>query len=265
MITEQGQRALLGYLSARYSKWADGIVIGIGDQAEASNDNDLQFPIEVARVDIVVPEQLTQSLIARATFTPQSHAQIYEIGILNDISTYDIQHIVSFDHLAEPFTGGTTELELGRYGLRSTRVSAPGSLVYTAQNQDFERYTQQALFSLATNHADTGTSTIEVRVGQDETNYYNYYIPVAPGSGYVVSNWLKADFAAVGFPTWTNITYIEFVLTGDPDIVFDGFAVRTERQNPDVLFVARQVLDTPIQKLTTHNMDVEYRLRTNFG
>lgn len=263
MITEEGTRALLGFLSGRYPAWAGALVIGISDKPAAFNDTDVGFPVEVAPIDVLVPEQATQSIIARSTFNPNTTSEIYEVALINNPVGYSFQQLLSFDEGDESFTGGVQDTVWNRTGLSSARLTNGGAVVYQEENRNLEQEVPRTRFSMAY-MVHSGTGSMRVRIGQDDQNYYEQVLSLNE-AGYGVQHWAKSDFVSTGLPRWNELRY--FAVDVDPgiDITLDGLCMRAPRDNEQSFMIARRVLAQPIQKVVAQFLDVEYKVRMNFG
>lgn len=264
MITETGKRVLFDFFSGARVSWAGAIAIGVHAKQPGPTDSDIEFPVEVAPVNIIVPEQSTQSVITRATFPPLTDSEIYEIGLLSENSTYAFEKIVNFDSAGEQFSGGVPDKLNRRVGSEAVRLAATGSCTYTGQNFSFERYEQRARFSLAYYKPTASSLQIYVRVGQDASNYFNYSLVDNGPAGYKVKHWEKSQFSSVGAPTWSRVSYLNFQAQG-AEASLDGFIVRPYRDGSAALLVARDLTETPVHRVRTQNMDVEFRVRFNIG
>lgn len=282
LITDAGQAAILQYLAGERNNLGEYMAFGIGESVPTPGDLSLDFEYHRTEVDLKQPEPLASRLVFRGTIPDQKTFDIYEIGLYLDddimdegnpnsvITTFDSRDEVDWQQydgvdyvVAEEYAGGRT-------GVASFRLNTPASETYTlirlASPGSFADLQPDDEFAIAFETLNGAADTIEVRFHTDDNNYHAYTF--APGPGFQTHRWKKSDFTDVGTPAWSGLIRMEVVVTagaGGADIIFEGLRYDNVTNNERPVMVSRALLDTPIQKRGTAELQIEYILNVAFS
>ena len=271
LITTEGKRIVQRYLAGQVKNIAEVIAIGVGSTPATISDTNLGFEFDRAGIDLISPDLVAGTLVFRATFSQLSSGLISEIGtysLADSSSPYSSKLILKFDSSTEAWTGGAFALDNNRIGGDLYRLSPAVSATATATlanvGLDFTGYSNSDKISLAYFVTNAFTSSITLRLKVDSSNYFQYVINT-PAAGYKINTFYKSDFSLVGIPTWGNILSVDVLATstagGAAIIDLDGFRVDdSDYSNPNYVLVSHSVLTSPIQKLNTAPLEIEYSL-----
>lgn len=269
LITTEGKRAIMRYLSGQTASIARSLAVGTGTTAAALGDKRLAF--EVARANVVVtsPDFANQKIVLKATLPQDQQYAIWEIGALTLPEQDQLgQSLFTFDSTTEPWTVGTFPTDANRIGADSLRVNAALSTTVTSSLNDIfletSRYLESDKFVLAYAPVDANLASLKIRFKTDASNYFEYTIPTLT-AGYKVESWAKSAMVKTGTPTWDNITSVDLIVTakaaGATNVDFDGLRIEPETYaNPDYALVSRTVLGAPVLKTNVSQTDIEYTL-----
>lgn len=286
LLTDQGKRIIAAYLAGNAPAWAGAIAIGAGDTAATVYDQRLAFEFYRAETKAGAVNFNsavdTHTIVMKAEVDPAVEGTIYEVGIFPDDvngsagmaqssvltvgdDTEPWEHMVSSEWVENTVEADPQYTRIGTNSIVFDD-SGDGRFRFTGISTDFAPYSGADLFAFAMIGTGDDPTTVEIRFNTDDANYYSYTVSVASLLGasgeYKTSSFAKSNWGAVGTPNWSDITSLEFVMTGsDYALQLDGVRVEdADTVNPDYDLVSRTILDDPIYKSAGRQMDVEYYL-----
>lgn len=284
MITTSGKSHIKRYLAGYVPAIAGSIALGIGSTAESLLDANLQFEFVRSDVRLVTYNFATNKLIFKTTIPDSLAAQIYEVAVFSSTSdntgvAYGSRLISTFSQVDEswrklsndtPVSYAVTGSRIGNDALLHTPVASASETSYLRNlNFDFSQNTAADKFTIAFSVINANTSSVQLKLMTDASNYYSYTFSSAEvGSiGYKVLSRTKATATVTGAPNWSQITELQLVTTstagGQSDVEFDG--IRIDNPNDyglDNILVARKVI-TPVTKVAGQPQDLEFSLDIN--
>ncbi len=274
LITTEGRRMILNYLSETSNSFAESIAIGTVSTAPTVNDNRLGFELGRGDIDFRVPEYTSGQITFRAGLDPSITGTVHELGVFsqssNSLANYPSQLLTTFEDSIEDISGGGPDFTKTRAGTSSYRVTAAAGASTTARiinsGTDLSGYQTTDVFGLTCFINDANTSSIQVRAGVDSTNYYRYNIIPGTTLGYRLFEWNKADFVAVGTPDWELITEYSFIVTAGAAataVNLDGLKIDDTDFYAEYGMTSRAVLTSPIVTGTNEQLDIEYVVEFN--
>lgn len=269
LITTEGKRAILRYLSGHTGAFVKSLCVGTSSVAADVADTKLGFEVARANVMVTSPDYLAQKIVFKATLPQEAAFAVWEIGSLTGAAQDTTgQAIMSFDSLSEPWSNVSFVADTNRIGGDEARVSAALSATTTASltelAMDFSQYLDNDKFSLAYEPGNANTASVKVRFLSSAGNYFEYTI-TNPSAGYKVETWNKSAMTKTGTPAWDAITSMEVSVTakaaGATTVDFDGLRIDSIPDSAmDNILVSRTVLASPVVKLAATQMDIEYVL-----
>lgn len=270
VITTEGKRVIMSYLSGDRNRLADGIAVGAFNTAATAADTELALEWARAPITSVSPDYVNTLLIFKARFDSQTAGAIYEAGLWledNNITDYPSKILLDFDSGRDTWSGGAFQTSGARVGENLLRLAPGTSATVTAAMDvafDLSGYSTADTFKLGF-ISTTNVASMFVRFHTDASNYFTYTI-TSPGSGYKNQTFNKTNFTTTGSPNWATITSVTLSATssgaGSSTVDFDLLRIedRDLNTNADRVLVSRFIPAVFIQMLPNVPMDVEYTL-----
>jgi hypothetical protein len=131
-------------------------------------------------------------------------------------------------------------------------------------------YSSEDQLCLAYSKLHTTNATIKIRFFTDASSYYEYtFNPnnttiTDSLSRYGILTQLLGAATITGSPSWSTIKYVE--MQSNADILIDAIRINNN-DNIDTVtgLVSRTVLNSPIEKVATDSIDIEYYLSMSFN
>ena len=280
LITTAGRRIIADYLAGLTASWAGAIAIGSGDAAATVTDTQLSFEyyrngVESRAVAYGIGTGGAHVITVKAPLDNSVSGSIVEMGIyptqFNEKAGAGGGFMIAYGDSTEPwyvYSGGNWVANTTSPDTANMRIGQDGVIVGTGYNRiagtnlDFSSYSGQDQFQFAMQLLSGTPSAIEIRMNTDDSNYFTYSPSVGTlldGTSYTVSSLLKSAWSATGSPDWSNITSIEFRITGTSTIMIDGIRINDEDTiNPSYALVSHAVFATPVVKSDGSLMEIEY-------
>lgn len=255
MITTQGKGAILRSISGGGTPIA-AIAVGVGQTAEALTDTALVYEIHRAPVVIASVDQTAGEVIYKAIIPEEVSGTVYELGAWSDYNLSDDAEplLLTFEPESELWSVGTyvnTNSRIGEYGLQVTGTSTLYGL-----GMDLSVVLPTDVLSMAF-YVNAGVTKVELRLGNDNTNYLSYSIN-NPTVGYNIVSFNRSAMTSMGVVDDESLSQAQLVVTGG-NVVMDGLKINKATPS-DRILVSRKVLTTPFVKQADISMEVEYRL-----
>lgn len=283
VITAEGQKEILKFLSGSSNTIGDFMAFGIGEEPATVDDRKLDFEYYRDRVDLRQPVEQDSKILLRGIVEQEIAFTIHEIGLylLDDVIDERAAStvITSFDALddAEWLLWDGTEFleegfifEGGRTGLESFQLDVPPSsshsLIRNGVFGSFIDLQPDDQFALAYETLSGQADSLEVRFRVNENNYRAYSF--TPSPGFNVERWERSDFTEVGNAPYDEFRSIEIVSTtssNSSNIIFDGLRFDVISTNNGPVLVSRTVLDEPVEKRRTSELQLEYSIDILFS
>ena len=268
LITDVGRRTILQFLAGLNNSWSDFLAIGTSDAPVTAADTFLGFEFLRAPVSVKVTDFNLDSITMKAEFYNPDAGWIYEIGIFPTSGALggSTTLLSAFNPEIEPWSAGVWNQTDYRLGAESLELAAAVSSTLVSENTYYGtalgQYTMADIFDLAYFVQDANAAEMLVRFHTDADNYFEYVFAPAVDAGYHVQSFTKGDFATVGAPNWDTITSLSVGVTAGAGrgttVQFDGLSVTPLNTDEDYGIVSRAVLDEPLYKEVSEEIDVEY-------
>lgn len=284
VVTTLGKKAIADYLAGIIPDWAGSIAVGVGSTAATTSDKRLVF--ETTRSSV------SSKVVSYGGGTAGAHRVIVKSSLDSDIAgTFSEMGVFSLDRNDALGNYGSTMISMAdstetwqqyngsdwvtnpnspdttneKNGTDAVVLTSSGSAVrYRLSGLDINlaEYASTDLFLFAAKVNAGSLTTMVVRFNTDDSNYFTYTTPTFATSTYGVTSYAKSNWSAVGSPSWSNITSIEFTVTGTSlSMIIDGIRIEeVENANPDYVLVSRTILGSPIIKSSGSLLEVEYYL-----
>ena len=281
LITTNGRKVLLQYLSGTRVDWAADMCFGAIDTAPSLSDIELNF--ETARVPVSLKTYKSATsgnpdlIIVRGTLPASLYANIYEIGLypesrITDVANRNNRIITDFSDLsnwvasiADQSQSITDQGTVSITGYSAQGAASPrigGFSVDLAQNTSYQNNTfgfnllgYSDLDTLKILAYNTAAGIVTITLKDVQNNSYVFTYTLSDNAGYQI---LSAPFPAnVSFTNTINSITIATDNTASVTIDAIKASVSTELTNEDYL-ISKSVLSTPIAKIYGTPLDVEY-------
>lgn len=273
MLTAKGKTFIKRYLAGHAGTMVGAMSVGIGETAATLNDTRMQFEFARIPVGVIDYDFTNDQLVFKGTLNEEVEGKIYEVGIwtaeVNSAAgNQESKLVTSFDSASEDWdieTFASTNTRIGADSLRHTpAASATSASVLTGITLDLGDYSSLDTFVLAYFVANGFTSSINVRLRTDSSNYYQFTVNT-PTTGYKFSSFTKGSATVVGTPNWSNINEVEIRTTatagGSASVDYDGLRIEdVDSVAPEYGLIARFIPVTPIVKAEGIVQDFEYAL-----
>jgi len=271
LITDLGRRTILDFLAGQNNSWSDFLALGTSAVPVTLSDRYLGFEFLRAPVAVKVADFNTDAITMKAEFYDPSAGWIYELGLFPtngapESADSTTTLLSAFNQEVEPWSAGVWNEVDFRLGSESLELATTTGTTLWAENMYYgsalSQYTPADILDLAYFTQDTNASLAGVRLHTDENNYFEYTFVPQTVAGYHVQSFTKGDFIAVGTPDWNIITSLSVGVQagagGGTTVQFDGLAITTLNTYADYGVVSRAVLDDPLYKEVSEEIDVEY-------
>jgi hypothetical protein len=273
LITTEGQRLILRYLSGNAASLGSAIGLGVIGTPATVSDSRLGFEVYRAPVEIRSIDYDANSVLFKGTVDQNSVFTLYEAGLwsteTNALGAQDSEILTTFDTTVEEWTNVTVDATQTRFTSDSIRVDATASSTTsprTTVDMDLVGYSTEDLFSLAFYKPNGNVTTLALYFGNSLTGgnlKLSKSITSLP-TGYNIVQFKKGDFVATGSITWDQIDTFGVDVTAGATagyVILDGLRIEdTDTPDQDHVLVSRTILATPLVKTDTAPMDVEYSL-----
>jgi len=281
LITTNGRKVLLQYLSGVRSNWASDMALGAINTAPSVSDIELNFETMRIPVSLKTYKSATSNnpdlIIVRGTLPESIYANIYEIGLYPDSKITDVANrndriITAFSDLSNWVASindqsqnilnqGTVYLTgYSPQGEASPRIG--GFSVDLAQNTKYENNTfafsllgYSSLDTLKILAYNTVAGVLTITLVDTDNNSFVFTYTLEDNSGYQI---LSAPFPS---DVLFNSTIETVRITTDNTASVTIDAIKTsstaELTSEDYL-ISKSVLSTPIAKIYGTPLDVEY-------
>ena len=296
LLTTSGKRIIASFMAGLTPRWAGAIAAGVSGTAATVLDSKLGFefvrsPINSSAVNYNGGTGATHRLIFKATLDQSAAGKIYELGIFPNVTNIMAgvaqSQVISYGDSSEAWqefvtgTGWTTittsaDSTNNRVGSDMVRLRA---LTATGRKYrlsglalDLGGYSTNDLINFAFRNDTANPTSFNIQFNTDDSNYFTTSPTIGTFIGatgaYKTSTLTKSNFTAVGVPSWSNITSIEFQVINSGgstcDFLLDSIRMEdVDTANPDYALVSRSVLGGPITKSAGSLMDIEYYLDVN--
>jgi len=281
LITTNGRKVLLQYLSGVRSNWASDMALGAINTAPSVSDIELNFETMRIPVSLKTYKSATSNnpdlIIVRGTLPESIYANIYEIGLYPDSKITDVANrndriITAFSDLSNWVASindqsqsilnqGTVYLTgYSPQGEASPRIG--GFSVDLAQNTKYENNTfafsllgYSSLDTLKILAYNTVAGVLTITLVDTDNNSFVFTYTLEDNSGYQI---LSAPFPS---DVLFNSTIETVRITTDNTASVTIDAIKTsstaELTSEDYL-ISKSVLSTPIAKIYGTPLDIEY-------
>jgi hypothetical protein len=281
LITTNGRKVLLQYLSGIRTEWAADMCFGAIDTAPSTSDVELSF--ETARVPVSLKTYKSATggnpdlIIVRGTLPASLYANIYEVGLYPESRITDVANtnnriitdffvlsnwVASISDQSQTITDQGTVSITGYVpqGTASPRIG--GFSVDLAQNTMYENntfgfslagYSDLDTLKILAYNTVAGILTVTFKDVQNNSYVFNYTL--SDNSGYQI---LSATFPAnISFTNTISSINIKTDTTASVTIDAIKASVSTELTTEDYI-ISKSALSTPIAKVYGTPLDIEY-------
>jgi len=281
LITTNGRKVLLQYLSGVRSNWASDMALGAINTAPSVSDIELNFETIRVPVSLKTYKSATDNnpdlIIVRGTLPESLYANIYEIGLYPDSKITDVANrndriITDFSDLSNwaasvndvsqnILNQGTVYLT----GYSPQSESSPrigGFSVDLAQNTEYENNTfdfnllgYSSLDTLKVLAYNTVAGVLTITLVDTENNSFVFTYTLQENAGYQI--------LSVPFPSnvlFNNtIETVRIATDNTASVTIDAIKASSsaELTSEDYL-ISKSVLSTPIAKIYGTPLDIEY-------
>ena len=301
MITKFGKRFLISYLAGNVDFNKKDIALGIGSTAANLKGNDTRLEFEFYRLPATLGSIDIQQTGVDGDGDPIfSYAAIYMATIPQDIAgvisevglypgsrtsynNFDSKFITTFENNLN-WSDGTYNPELQMNNTATPFLSKIGDSMIKIQavsgtpkeytnpliTYDISGYSVNDSLTIAYKKADSLTSKIRIKFYSSNSDYYYMdYTPISGTGDKIQSKTMDNLFSnQTGTPDPTSIIKVGVEVTassGTTVVYFDGLRVNDEDTfDPTYGLISRSVLDTPLQKASGRQVDIEYKLTLEF-
>ena len=268
VITNRGRIAIGRFLAGERFTWSDAIAMGAGETEALATDTELEMEAWREEIDMRQYDIPTGEILVRSIVPASVSGTFYEMGVyctlssLRQISSSPVA--IYFDSSKElwSFSNAAFNTDHNRIGKSAVTFSPTAGSNSTAQSRlvgNFSNYDENSFFYLSYKLLSGSIDSISIRLSSSETTYREYVIPVSSSEGeYFVDRWQTSDFELFGNADWTEFNEISVVVAGDGAISLDGFSVRNEPAGIETVLVSRTILDSPVTKDESQEMQIEY-------
>jgi len=281
LITTNGRKVLLQYLSGLRSTWAADMCIGAIKSSPSPSDIELDF--ETARVPVTLRTYKSATttdpdfLIVRATLPESLYANIYEIGLYpesknTDVSNRNNRIITDFSDLSNWAVsvadigqnilnqGTIYTINYSPQGTASPRIGGFSvdivqNTKYQNNNFAFNLLGYSDLDSLKILAYNTAAGVLTVTLGDTAGNSYAFTYTLSDSSDYQI---LSCPFPS-GYVFSNTINSITITTDTTAAVTIDAIkaSVTSELTNQDYI-ISKSSLSTPIAKVYGTALDIEY-------
>lgn len=269
MITNLGKIVTLNNLATGERALVTHIAVGAVSTAAAVTDKIMYAEWGRADVKFIVSDPINNRLIVKAILPTGIEGKIYEIG-LYVVPGYVIDKpILTFDQLAENWTGTFTTANT-RVGSNSLSLTAAASATTSATLSDINvdigtGGAADDVIRLALNVSSANCNYVEAVFKTDASNYAVARFNTPP-SGYGVYTIARTAMTITGSPNLSNITEITINLnskaTGSTTVDLDLLRIDSAHDTVSgPVLIARQEIVSPVTK----KRGVEHEIEAAFG
>ena len=280
IITDNGKKSILKYLTNSISEWASSIAVGAIPTTAASSDKTLYYEIARSAVTMKSYRSGTPNLIiVKSTLDASVAANIYEIGVYPNTTsqifgTRDQMILTDFsyyyDWLKTAGSGTVSNTPFipqdpysPRVGFNSIKLPAATTISNSNFSLNLSSYTSTDTLDILVNVpvTSTGSNTLNLTLTDVNglTSIASYSYNASTTSGYQV---LSTNLAS-NINTLSTIKTITIQSVGtNSAITLDAIRVSvTSEVGDSSSLVSRSVLTTPIAKIYGTPLDIEYYLQ----
>jgi hypothetical protein len=267
LITTEGRKAIIDFLSGYNSQFVSHIVVGLGQTAAALSDTNLDLEVDRSEISVVSPDYNNMGVVFKATFSGLQSYKIYEVGAFSS-SQGPTPTLISSDFSESWGTGSIVTGTSSRYG-SALRLTAPTSSTSSSTlngvSLDFSQLYQEDKFFISGTANNAFVSGIEVRFMTDVSNYFSSSLSGFSSGSYTISEFTKGSMTRVGSPDWANISSVMVILTstsgGSASFDFDILGANNSALlSPTNTLVSRSILGSEVIKEAGVPLEVEYTI-----
>lgn len=288
IITANGTRAILQYLTGASQEWASAIAVGAIPTTASSADMTLEY--EIARSAVTMKSYkygFPNLIIVKGTLSSEVSANIYEVGVYpyntGQIFGRRDQLIIddfsySYNWLFSKISGSTVSaipansnssyynnfaaqsVYSPRVGTYSLNIPANSTISNSNLSVNLSSYTSLNTFDILVNVAAGSAGTMTVTLtdvnGNTTSSPLSYSFDASILSGYqILSTNLPSDIISL-----SSINNIAINTSGtNSSITLDAMRISLLSEIGDLSgLVSRSVLTTPIAKIYGTPLDIEY-------
>jgi hypothetical protein len=284
IITDDGRKTILQYLSGYRNEWASDLAIGAISNPPLSTDTELNF--ETARVPITLKTFRSKTLtdpdliVLRGTLPSTMYANIYEIGVYPESKNTDIANrnnriLTDFSDLSnwvasvadinnQVAMNGTVEItgfmpqapQSPRIGGFSVEIYPNTSYYNNTYGFSLQGYSDIDTLKLLVYNTVAGNATVTMTDANNQTLTFNYVL--SDNAGYSI---LSAPFPS-GVQYLSTIKSINITTDSTGVLTLDAIKASTTRELTSTEYIiSKSVLYNPIAKMYGITLDVEYYLQ----
>jgi hypothetical protein len=285
IITTNGRKMILEYLSGSRQNWAADMAIGamptnISGGSPTVSDTQLNF--ETSRQPVTLKSFISATtvdpdlIVVRATFPTDLYANIYEVGLYAvtstgfSTSTRNNFILSDFSNLTywNATSGSVTTNSFIPQGYNSPRIGAnsidiPASTTYLNSNLSigFTNYTNVDSLQLLAFNTSAGIVTVTLTDVSGKNQ--NILFSTTNNTGYsVLSQIFDQNTSSSNYTSIINfntITQIQVATDSSASLTLDAIKVVSANEiSTEESIVSKSVLSTPIPKNPNIPLDVEY-------
>lgn len=285
LITSNGRKMILEYLSGSRTEWASDMAIGAMPTNVAGGSpqvTDTQLNFETSRQPVTLKSFISATntdpdlIVVRSMMPADLVANIYEVGLYaiknSNFSTSTRNNIIltDFSNLTQWYTsaGSVSTHSFIPQGSGSPRIGSNSIVLNSGTtyrndnlNIDFTNYTNQDSLQLLVSESVSGNVTVilkDISGNQQEINF-----ATSNNSSYaVISNLFDQTTSGSNYTSISNfsvITGIEIITDSSASLIVDAIKVSSANEiSTEESLVSKSVLTNPIAKLPNVPLDVEY-------
>lgn len=258
IITDAGERRVLEHLAGKLNVFAEAIGIGVMNNTPIKADTQLGFQVDKFPITVASPDYASNKVIYKAQIPAQLSFDIYELGLWGIDANLDnvSKMLFTFETDVETWSTGTYSASNSRVGEVALTFPVTTTATTTISNLNLNLNQLAGLDEFAVAAYSTGTCNLILRFHTAELDYFQVSGSKSPG--YTVTRIPKTP-SVTGSPDWANIISVDVIVESLSDTIYlDGIQMNSSGLLNKPVLISRALLDTPVSKLTTEQMDIEY-------
>lgn len=262
LITDEGKRLILRYLSGQVQSLGGAIGVGVASNAAMPTDSILGLEVYRSIVDVRNSDLELNRVIFKGTLEQAAECTIYEAGLWstseNSLSgEFSSRQLLSFELDIEEWSSGVSSSDYNRQG--ESGLDIPAGSTSLEVDMDLSGYTADDIIKLGYYSEEMADIELQFSDTINSTSMSATYS--ATDVGYNVAEFRIGDFFGPVARDAINLVTI----STSQDITLDVMRVEdTDTPNQEYTLVSRSVLSAPIVKTGISQMDVEYALEFDF-
>lgn len=269
MITDNGKNAIKRFFGGQINQIGGTLGFGVGTTPATPADGSLDYEVLRTSVVAVNGDVNNDRTVFKGRIEPGQIRYIYEVGLYESTQVATLSRAFNlFAPGGGVWTNGELDPTYARANVNALRVdflaNGTTNAEITGMNENLTEYTDSDQI-VAGVYASPNLSSLRIRMGTDDANYFEFVITDLD-VGYNVVRVARGTAAITGSPTWESIQYVAVrpsaTADGNGYIHLDGLRIE---QLASGQLVARSVLEDPIEVDAEIASDVEYALRVAFA